>query len=93
MPGEKTYTLAAGVWPRSAKITIESRVGTRIARLPLNFLQTCGDNTWSYISYLISLLVIADPLHPGFIIDPLTGLPVDGDGTPSAGTFQFIEQG
>jgi hypothetical protein len=93
MPSEKTYTIAAGVWPRSAKITIESRLGTRIARLPLNFLATCGDNTWSYVSYVLSLLVIADPLHPGCIVDPQTGMPVDGNAAPFAGTFHFIEEG
>lgn len=93
MPSEKIYTLASGVWPRSTKVTVETCVGTRIARLPINFLETCGDNTWSYVSYVISLLVIADPMHPGHIIDFRTGLPVDPDDVPTAGTYRFIEQG
>jgi hypothetical protein len=93
MPGEKTYTIAAGVWPRSPKVTIESCVGTRIARLPLNFLETCGDNTWSYVSYLVSLLVVCEEEHPGSVIDPQTGMPVDPDEVPRSGTFMFIEQG
>jgi hypothetical protein len=93
MPSEKTYTIAAGVWPRSPKVTIESCIGTRIARLPLNFLETCGDNTWSYVSYLLSLLVVPEEKHPGSIIDPHTGLIVDPNAIPHAGTFTFIEQG
>ena len=93
MPGEKTYTLASGVWPRCPKLTIESCLGTRIARFPLNFLETCGNNTWGYIYYVVSLLVKADPLHPGSLIDHQTGLPVDRDGKPRPGIFQYIEQG
>jgi len=93
MPGDKTYTIAAGVWPRCLKLTIESFVGTRIARFPLDFLETSSDNTWSYVCYVISLLVVADPRHPGSVIDPQTGFPVDNDGVPRAGTFQYIEEG
>jgi hypothetical protein len=93
MPSDKTYTIAAGVWPRSPKLTIESTVGTRIARIPLNFLETSGDNTWSFVSYIVSLLVVPDPAHRGSIIDSSSGLSVDPDGVPQAGTFRFIEQG
>ena len=93
MPGDKTYTIGAGVWPRSPKLTIESFVGTRIARFSLNFLETCGDNKWSYVFYVVSLLVVADPQHPGSVMDSETGLPVNPDDVPRAGTFLFIEQG
>ena len=93
MPSEKTYIIAAGVWPRSPKLTIESSVGTRIARIPLNFLDTSGDNTWSFVSHIVSLLVVLDPAHPGSIIDTQSGLCVDPDGAPQAGTFRYIEQG
>jgi hypothetical protein len=93
MPSDKTYALAAVAWPRCPSIRIESSVGTRIARLPLNFLETCGDNTWSFVSYIISLLIIPDPGHPGSIIDVESGLPVDLLSIPYAGTFRFVERG
>ena len=93
MPGDKTYTTAAGTWPRCPKLTIESTLGTRIARLPLNFLETCGDNTWSYVSFVVSLLVIEDVEHPGSIINPETDRPVFPNEIPQAGVFRFIEQG
>lgn len=93
MPGDKMYTTAAGVWPRCPKLTIDSCNGTRIARFPLDFLATSSHNTWSYVCYVVSLLVKGDPHHPGSIIDPLNGLPVDLDGVPRAGTFPYVEQG
>ena len=93
MPGDKTYTTAAGVWPRCPKLTIDSYVGTRIARFPLDFLETCGDNTWSYVCHVVSLLVIADSQHPGWVHDIRTGLPVEAGGIPQPGTFQYIERG
>jgi hypothetical protein len=64
-----------------------------LTKFPINFLETCGDNTWGYVSYVVSLLVEADPQHPGAIIDPQSGQPVGLHGVPGAGTFKYIEQG
>jgi len=93
MPGDKTYTTAAGVWPRYPKLPIESVVSSRIARFPLNFLETSSDNTWGYVCYVVSLLVVHDALHPGATIDPRTGQAVDADSVPQAGVFRYIEEG
>lgn len=93
MPGQKTYNTAASAWPRSGRLVIESVLDTLIAKFPLNFLETCGDNTWVYVSYVISLLVEPDPRHPGAIIDPESGRPVNPNDIPVAGTFKYIEEG
>ncbi len=97
MSTDLTYTTAVGAWPKGPYILIESNIGTRIGVLPLKFLETCGDNTWEYVSYVISLLIIPDPAHPGSIIDPKTGTAVDLQAAPTATEFcniyTFVEQG
>ena len=93
MPGKMTYNTAASAWPRSGRLIIESVLDTTIAKIPLNFLQTCGDNNWAYVSYVVSLLVEADSQYPGYIIDPQTGHEVDSHSAPVAGTFKYIEHG
>ncbi len=93
MPGEKTYTLAIGKWRRSGTVTIQSVLDTKIARFPIGFLASCGDNSWNYVSFVVSLLVEADPQHPASIIEPNTGLLVNPDDVPVAGTYRFVEQG
>ncbi len=93
MPGRRTYNTAASAWPRSGRLVIESVLDTTIAKFPLNFLETCGDNTWSYVSYVVSLLVEADPQYPGHIVWPENGHPVDSQCAPVAGMFKYVEQG
>ena len=93
MPSPKTYNTAASAWPRSKRLLLVSVLDTPIAKFPINYLESCGDNTWEYVSYVVSLLVEADPLHPGAIIDPEHGNAVDPCATPVAGTFRYIENG
>ncbi len=87
-----TYKTAAQAWPRGPRILILSAVDTEIAKFPLAFLETCGDNTWSYVFYVVSLLVEADPMHTGAIVN-LDGQPVDLHSAPIAGRFRYIEEG
>ena len=89
---EPNFPLAISAWP-GPKLRIISVIGTRIATFPMAFLTTCGDNTWLYINYVLSLLVTLDPLHPASLFDPHTRLPVDTDGPTRPGTFEYIEQG
>ena len=93
MAGTETFPLAISSWPRDSKLNVISVIGTRIASFPMAFLQTCGDNSWSYVYFVISLLVEEDPEHPASLIDRRTGLSVVPDGIPHSGTFEYIEQG
>lgn len=93
MPGEKTYTLAVRKWRRSGVVTIQSVLDTKIARFPIGFLASCGDNTWDYVSFVVKLLVEADPQYPPSIIDPNTGQSVNPGDVPVPGTYKFLEQG
>ena len=87
-----TYKTAAQAWPRGPRMIILSNVDTEIAKFPLAFLASCGDNTWSYVLYVVSLLVNEDAHHSGSIVD-LEGRPVDAHDAPIAGTFRYIEEG
>ena len=89
----KEYTKAAFAWPRGARLIVESCLGTEIAKFPLAFLASCGDNTWLYVSYIVSLLVEQDAEHPGAIVDRETEQPVDPRGVPIAGSFLYKEHG
>jgi hypothetical protein len=87
-----SYTTAAGLWRRSGFITITSTLGTRIAVFPIDFLTTCGDNTWNYVAFAVSCVIDIDPSHPGAIVDDQY-LPVALELSPTPGTFQYVEAG
>lgn len=74
-------------------MTIRSVLETKIARFPIGFLASCGDNTWDYISFVVGLLVEADPQHPASIIDQITGQSVRPGDAPVPGTYRLVEQG
>ena len=90
-----TYTIAAGTWRLSGFVTIISVLSTSIAVFPMDFLRTCGDNTWGYIFFAVSWVIDVDPLHsgdPGDILGELNH-PVDRAAAPVQGTFCFVEEG
>jgi len=87
-----TYTTAAGLWRRSGFIVITSVLGTRIAVFPMDFVATCGDNTWSYVLFAISCVIDLDPHHPGILVDD-QDLAVRLGSSPTPGTFRYIETG
>jgi hypothetical protein len=87
-----TYTTAAGTWRRSGFVVIVSVLGTRIAVFPMDFLTTCGDNTWGYILFAVSCVIDIDPQHPGSIVDDQER-PVDLEAAPVRGTFCYVETG
>lgn len=92
MESQVTYTTASGRWRRSGNVNVLSIHDTQIATFPMAFLQSCGDNTWRYILFVISLLVNVASDHPGELFDPL-GHPVSPQDAPVAGTFRYIERG
>lgn len=87
-----TYTTAAGIWRRSGFVVIVSVLGTRIAVFPMDFLATCGDNTWGYILFAVTCVIDVDQQHPGRIIDE-QDCPVDLEAAPVQGTFCYVETG
>ena len=87
-----TYTTAAGIWRRSGFVVIVSVLGTRIAVFPMDFLATCGDNTWGYVSFAVTCVIDIDPQHPGNIIDDQNH-PVDLEAAPVQGSFCYAETG
>lgn len=88
--GEVVYTAATGKWRRQDAVRILSVLDTHLAAFPIIFLETCGDNTWSYIRYVIGLLVEEDAEHPGAIFAE-QGEPVVPSDAPIAGDYRFIE--
>ena len=92
MESQVTYTTASGRWRRSGNVKVLSIHDTQIATFPMAFLQSCGDNTWRYILFVISLLVNVASDHPGELLDPL-GRPVSPREAPVAGTFRYVERG
>ncbi len=87
-----TYTSASGRWRRSGFVIIVSVHDTSIASFPIRFLQSSGDNTWSYVLHVVNLLIEVDSRYPGDIVDD-HGNPVDPQDAPAAGVFRYIEQG
>jgi len=87
-----SYTMAASKWRRSGFVEVVSIHGTPIASFPLSFLMTCGDNTWQYVQYGVSLVIDVDSHHPGSIVNA-EDLCVNLQDTPTAGIFSYVEQG
>lgn len=92
MNDEVSYTMAASKWRRSGHVEIVSVYDTVIASFPIDFLKTCGDNTWQYILHVVAIIVELDPVHPGSIFFE-DGVAVDYQDIPMAGRFRFLEQG
>lgn len=90
--GSKSYLTAAQLWRRTPCVNVLSVLDTSIAIFPLDFLSTCGDNTWDYILFVISRLVNPDPLHPGLIVND-QGDPVDLESIPVSGDYRYLETG
>lgn len=87
-----TYTTALGVWRRSGAVHISSLHETKIASFPLDFLRSCGDHTWEYILYVVSLLIEIDADHPGQLHDDQDKL-IDLQNLPTSGYYHYIERG
>ena len=64
-----SYTKATSAWPRGDVLHIVLAVDTVIASFPIQFVRESGDNTWGYIAFVISLLVVEEPDHPREIVD------------------------
>lgn len=87
-----TYTTALGVWRRSGAVHISSLHDTKIASFPLDFLRSCGDHTWEYILFVVSLLIVIDADHPGQLHDDQDDL-IDLRDLPTPGNYRYIERG
>ena len=85
-----SYTKATSAWPRGDVLQIISAVDTVIASFPIQFVRQSGDNTWRYIAFVISLLVVEESDHPRVIVDAAFN-PVALDAQPDAGVFRYIE--
>ena len=85
-----SYTKATSAWPRGDILQIVSAADTVIASFPIQFVRQGGDNTWRYIAFVVSLLVIVDPAHPCVIVDAAFH-PVALDEQPDAGVFRYVE--
>ena len=92
MVGDKIYTMASSAWRRAGDITILSVLGSRIARFPMGLLAACGDNSWSYILIVLSLLVATEHDHPFSTVDDGTEGRVRETEAPKAGIYRLIEQ-
>lgn len=86
----ETYTKAVMLWPRGDYLEILSPVDTVIASFPIKFVRQSGDDTWRYIAFVISLLVVEEADHPRVIVDAAS-IPVDLDTQPSPGVFRYIK--
>ncbi|WVO21738.1 uncharacterized protein IAS62_003050 [Cryptococcus decagattii] len=84
----KTYPLALDLWDAGSSVVIRSTNGTRIASFPLDFISRGGDNTWSYVLYVIDQLIISESGR-GRIIKDKHGRVLDPNESPSAGEFVF----
>lgn len=87
-----SYTMASSKWRRSGYVEIISTHGTPIASFPINFLASCGDNTWHFVQHVISLVIEVDPHFLGTIVN-IDGQEVDVQGAPAIGTFHYVEKG
>ena len=83
-----TYDGAITRWRRSGHVIINTEHGVRLAAFPASFLDKCGDNTWSYIFYVLGLLVEPVDDCPGIIMDD-AGVAVTTDQTPIAGVYRY----
>nr|ODN94504.1 hypothetical protein L204_04637 [Cryptococcus depauperatus CBS 7855] len=88
----KDYPPAISFWKDSSSVVIDSDHDTRIAIFPLDFIRQGGDNTWSYVLYVVRQLVVLEPDQLGQLKDE-NGAELDLNEAPEAGTFRFHIEG
>nr|ODN89885.1 hypothetical protein L204_06162 [Cryptococcus depauperatus CBS 7855] len=88
----KDYPLAISFWKDSSLVEINSDHGTFIAAFPLDFIRQGGDNTWSYVLFVVRQLVVLEPDQLGQLQDE-NGVELDLNEAPKAGTFCFHVEG
>lgn len=83
----KRYQLASDFWDGPSLVIWESNDREdRIATFPIEFLRTCGDNTWSYIyRVVIELISVEDITHLEILDDK--GSSVDRQMEPLEGVY------
>ena len=85
----ESYTTATTAWPRGEILQITSAVDTVIASFPIQFVRQGGSDTWEYIAFVLSLLVVEEPDNPRAIVDADFN-PVPLDAQPVAGVFRYV---
>ena len=88
------YISSPGKWRRCGVVEVVSLHDTLIASFPVDFLLSCGDNTWSFVLFVVQLLVIHDSEHPGAIYaDKHADSAVELDRSPTEGTYRYVQSG
>ena len=89
-PNEKTYhAKLSTAWPRAPRIEVEIQGAPEAqdVRIPLDFIQSSGENAWSLVHRMVSTLVN----ESGQLWDSTDAL-VDLDAQPRAGQYLFARR-
>jgi hypothetical protein len=93
-PPQQRYPLAVHSWKTSAGPIIIRCLhsGIIIGTFPLEFVALSGRNSWNYILFVISHLVVAAELHTSLLRDS-EGIDMDPQCTVHAGDFTYEQIG
>nr|ODN86712.1 hypothetical protein L203_03960 [Cryptococcus depauperatus CBS 7841] len=86
------YALAVRLWGSPEIVAVHSDHGTRIAVFPLEFIRKGGDNTWSYVLYVVRQLIVLEP-GQSCQLQNEDGIELDLNEAPEAGSFRFHVEG
>ncbi len=87
-----SYLRAHFKWRRSGLITIVTTYDTEIGTFPMSFLESCGDNSWQYILFVVSQLVDIRSDGPGTLVSE-QGQEVDMQSAPAEGVYRYLLTG
>ena len=88
------YISSPGKGRRCGVVEVVSLHDTRIASFPVDFLKSCGDNTWSFVLFVVQLLVIPDPEHLGAIYEENNQeTAVELHHSPRVETYRYVQSG
>nr|ODN86713.1 hypothetical protein L203_03961 [Cryptococcus depauperatus CBS 7841] len=89
VPDREEYPLAAHFWGSPEIVAVHSDHGTRIAMFPLEFIRKGGDNTWSYVLYVVCQLIVLEP-GQSCQLQNEDGIELDLNEAPEAGSFRLV---
>nr|ODO04312.1 hypothetical protein L204_00670 [Cryptococcus depauperatus CBS 7855] len=92
VPEREEYPLAVHFWGSPEIVAVHSDHGTRIAVFPLEFIRKGGDNTWSYVLYVVRQLIVLEP-GQSCQLQNEDGIELDLNEAPQAGSFRFHVEG
>lgn len=94
MSSERSYPLSIQTWAAyNDSITIKLADDTVVGYLPVPFVRTGGNDSWTFVVFVLAQLVQFDVDRSRHQLRTTDGVIVDEDTVPQAGVYTLLPHG